>query len=94
MSLSVRLHPHDDIMQAITSLLEVYHYKALSISGAVGSVFHCWIRFANNSFLSLVEGPFEITSLVGTFDQHMQPHVHIQLANGNGDSYGGHLPSL
>lgn len=24
----------------------------------------------------------------------MQPHIHIQLANGKGDSFGGHLPSL
>jgi predicted DNA-binding protein with PD1-like motif len=46
------------------------------------------------SFLSYFEGPMEITSLSGTIDCKMQPHIHIQLANGKGESIGGHLPSL
>ena len=68
--------------------------SAFTISGAVGSVLHCHIRFANNSFLTRVDGPLEITSLTGTFDKDLNPHVHISVANGNGLTLGGHLPSL
>lgn len=75
-------------------MLSQYHYTAFSISAAVGSVNYCWLRFANNSFLTQVQGPLEITALSGTFDLKMQPHIHIQLANGKGECVGGHLPSL
>jgi predicted DNA-binding protein with PD1-like motif len=36
----------------------------------------------------------EITSLSGTIDYKLQPHIHIQLANGKGESIGGHLPAI
>lgn len=36
----------------------------------------------------------EIVSLSGTIDQNQKPHIHISLANGNGVTVGGHLPSL
>lgn len=55
---------------------------------------HCYIRFANQSYLTKVDGPLEILSLTGTFDQHLQPHVHIAVADGTGKAFGGHLPSL
>ena len=93
-TLSLRLHPNEDIMGSLTTALQQSDFKALSIATAVGSVRSCWIRFANNSYLSFVQGPFEITSLVGTIDKNLQPHIHIQLADGTGLSIGGHLPSL
>lgn len=64
------------------------------ISTAVGSVLHCHIRFANQSYLTRVSGPLEITSLTGTFDHLLRPHIHISVADGKGNSFGGHLPSL
>lgn len=93
-TISTRLHPNEDIIGRITKLLAPYQLTALSIGSAVGSVKYCWLRYANNSFLSKVEGPLEITSLSGTIDYKMQPHIHIELANGKGESIGGHLPSL
>ena len=32
--------------------------------------------------------------MVGTFDKNLEPHIHIQLTDGLGKSFGGHLPSL
>ena len=93
-SLSARLHPGTDIMSGLTRVLTPRRWSALSIASAVGSVQYCWLRLANNSFLSKIEGPMEIASLSGTFDKDLQPHLHIQLANGNGLSIGGHLPSV
>ena len=81
-------------MFSLTVLLAPYQQTALSIVSAVGSVSSCWLRFANNDYLTLVSGPLEITSLSGTLDYKMLSHLHIQLANGNGESIGGHLPSL
>lgn len=93
-SISTRLHPNQDIMSTLTKALGQYQLNALSVVSAVGSVRYCWLRFANSSVLTKVDGPLEITSLSGTFDLKMQPHIHIQLADGNGNSIGGHLPSL
>lgn len=60
----------------------------------MGSVLHCYIRFANQSYLSRVNGPLEVTSITGTFDRHLNPHLHIAVADGAGNAFGGHLPSL
>lgn len=81
-------------MSSLTKALSSDSFKALSIASAVGSVRSCWLRFANNSDLSYLQGPFEITSLTGTFDKNLKPHLHIQLCDGSGKSIGGHLPSL
>lgn len=93
-TISTRLRPNQDIIATITNMLAPQQLTALSIASAVGSVKYCWIRTANSSTLTFFQGPMEITALSGTFDIKMQPHIHIQLANGKGDSFGGHLPSL
>jgi predicted DNA-binding protein with PD1-like motif len=91
---SVRLHPNQDIMASLLSLAKSSHLKAVSIMSAVGSVLHCSLRFANNSYLTRIEGPLEIVSLSGTIDKNQMPHIHASLANQNGAVVGGHLPSL
>lgn len=89
-----RLHPRQDIMETLTGLLANREHRAISIVAATGSVLHCFIRFANISTLNRVSGPLEITSLTGTFDRNLRPHVHIAVADGKGTAFGGHLPSL
>ena len=93
-SLVGRLHPGQDIMQTLTELLTQHPHKAVTISTAVGSVRYCYIRFANQSYLSKVDGPLEVTSITGTFDRNLNPHIHIAVANTAGNAFGGHLPSL
>lgn len=93
-SYSTRLHPNQDIMSELLNRVKKYKLKAVSVVSAIGSVLHCSIRFANNSYLTRVEGPMEIVSLSGTVDEHQRPHVHISLSNGTGFTIGGHLPSL
>jgi len=52
-----RLHPGQDIMQTLTELLSHEKHNAITISSATGSVLHCHIRFANQSYLTKVSGP-------------------------------------
>jgi predicted DNA-binding protein with PD1-like motif len=70
-TVSLRLHPNYDIISSLTTSLKEHNFTALSTSSAVGSVRSCWLRFANNTILTLLNGPFEITSLVGTFDKNL-----------------------
>lgn len=63
----------------------------------MGSVLYCGIRFAGNNYISMVtkeNSTFEIVSLVGTIDYEGNPHIHISLADNEGKTIGGHLPSL
>lgn len=69
-------------------------HNAITIVSATGSVLHCHIRYANQSYLSKIDGPLEITSITGTFDKKLKPHIHIAVADGTGHAFGGHLPSL
>ena len=64
------------------------------MSTATGSVQHCHIRFGTNAFFTRVNGPLEVTSITGTFDRNLNPHIHIAVANTAGNAFGGHLPSL
>lgn len=89
-----RLHPYQDIMTTLTSLLTGLPHKAITISSATGSVLYCYIRFANQPYLTRINGTLEIFSLTGTFDRNLNPHVHIGVADRYGNAYGGHLPSL
>ncbi len=93
-TISARFHPNEDIMTTINKSLAPYQLTAVSVASAVGSVRYCYLRLANDSYLTKIDGPLQITSLSGTIDYKMQPHIHIQLANGRGESFGGHLPSL
>lgn len=93
-SYATRLHPNQDIMQTLTNLLKGHNHKAITISSATGSVLYCYIRFANQSKLARVDGPLEVTSITGTFDLNLRPHIHITVADKTGAAFGGHLPSL
>jgi predicted DNA-binding protein with PD1-like motif len=63
---------------------------AACIVTAVGSLTRVPIRYANREQATLLEGHFEVTSLVGTLSE-AGTHLHITVADGEGRTYGGHL---
>ena len=56
-TISARFHPNEDIMTVINKSLAPYQLTAISIASAVGSVRYCYLRLANNSFLTKIDGP-------------------------------------
>jgi uncharacterized protein len=56
----------------------------------VGSLSKAVLRLAGQSEATLLEGDFEIVSLVGTLSQN-GVHLHLTIADKNGVVLGGHL---
>jgi predicted DNA-binding protein with PD1-like motif len=85
-----RLHPGDDLKESLQNFVQECQITSAWIVTAVGSLTQYLIRFANQKSPSHGVGHFEILSLAGT----MGPaglHLHICLANEEGQTIGGHL---
>jgi uncharacterized protein len=88
--LAVRLLPDQDLKLSLRAIATNHSLQAGFILTAVGSLKQAKIRFANQPNSTLIEDKFEIVSLVGTLSIH-GVHLHISLADGNGQLIGGHL---
>eukprot|EP01086_Lenisia_limosa_P013992 TRINITY_DN43801_c0_g1_i1.p1 TRINITY_DN43801_c0_g1~~TRINITY_DN43801_c0_g1_i1.p1 ORF type:complete len:164 (-),score=8.72 TRINITY_DN43801_c0_g1_i1:44-535(-) len=89
-SLGIRLHPGEDLMEGIVDTVRKHGFKAAAVATCVGSLTEARIRFANQTDLTTLTGPFEIVSLTGTIGPD-GPHIHISISNGVGQTFGGHL---
>jgi predicted DNA-binding protein with PD1-like motif len=87
---ALRLKPGQDLYAEIQNFAIQGEIRAGFIATCVGSLAGAQVRFAGNSGGTPLHGPFEITSLVGTVSP-TGLHLHITLANGNGETVGGHL---
>ena len=67
-----------------------HNVAAGSIASCVGCVSQLNIRLANANHTKLIQAPFEIVSVMATLTPNHQ-HVHISVADENGDVIGGHL---
>jgi predicted DNA-binding protein with PD1-like motif len=67
-----------------------HNVAAGSIASCVGCVSQLNIRLANANHTKLIQAPFEIVSAMATLTPNHQ-HVHISVADENGDVIGGHL---
>ncbi|KAJ4460976.1 putative DNA-binding protein [Paratrimastix pyriformis] len=88
---AARFKPHEDLYQKIDDLVKTKHLHAAYIATCVGSLTQATIRFANQSDLTTLQGPFEITSLVGTLSDVGGHHIHITVCDGAGKCQGGHF---
>jgi hypothetical protein len=86
----IRLHPGDDLRQSLVSFTQQNKLQAGLILTCVGSLRRAALRLANQSGTTILEGHFEIVSLVGTLGPD-GPHVHISISDSNGVTTGGHL---
>jgi predicted DNA-binding protein with PD1-like motif len=91
----LRLHPGDDLVDSIMEFSRRHSIQAGAIVTCVGSLDRARLRYANqNDYEDLgAKGRhFEIVSLVGTLSTTSH-HLHLALANENGDVFGGHAGS-
>ena len=87
---AVRLKPGEDLRGALEAFTRQHHLRAAFIQTCVGSLNSVTIRFANQPAETLLTGPFEIVSLVGTLSED-GPHLHVSVSDGAGRTIGGHL---
>ena len=87
---ALRLRPGQDLRVELERWAREQRITAACIVTAVGSLTRASIRYANREQATLLEGHFEVTSLVGTLSE-AGSHLHITIADGDGRTYGGHL---
>jgi uncharacterized protein len=86
----IRLHPGDDLKQSLVSFTHQNKLQAGLILTCVGSLRLAALRLANQPGTTVLEGKFEIVSLVGTLGSD-GPHLHISISDSSGKTIGGHL---
>lgn len=89
-TLSLRLHPAQDLKTELDRLIDKRGIEAACILTCVGSLTVAVLRFANQETPQVLEGHFEIVSLTGVMSKHGS-HYHIAIADEEGKNYGAHL---
>ena len=85
-----RLTQGADLKLAILDYVKVNAIQAGSLLSGVGCLTQANIRLADESKSLSLEGPLEILTLSGTLTP-THVHLHISVADQNGNVYGGHL---
>ena len=85
-----RLKPGDDLRKSLDFFCKEKNIAAGTILSCVGSLDTAVLRFAGRESGTTIVGNLEIVSATGTLSQHGM-HVHIAVADANGDMAGGHL---
>ncbi|CAH6799200.1 DNA-binding protein [Vibrio chagasii] len=88
--IATRLTRGQDLKLELQKLVAKHNVAAGSIASCVGCVSQINIRLANANHTKLIQAPFEIVSVMATLTPNHQ-HVHISVADENGDVIGGHL---
>ncbi|MCM2278393.1 MAG: DNA-binding protein [Oligoflexia bacterium] len=86
-----RLTPGQDLKLEILAFIRARELHAATLLTCVGSLTRASLRLADREDASLVEGPFEIVSLVGTASAAGGAHLHLAISDGDGRTLGGHL---
>ena len=89
-SIALRLHPGQDVLVELESLVKKHEIEAACVLACVGSLTTACLRFANRPEPRELHGHFEIVSLSGLLSRHGS-HFHISLSDGQGKTYGAHL---
>ncbi len=85
-----RLTPGKDLRESIEEYAKKHNIKAGVILTCVGSLQKAVVRMADENITKEYNEKFEIVSLVGTLST-TDCHLHISIADKNGNVYGGHL---
>jgi predicted DNA-binding protein with PD1-like motif len=85
-----RLHPGDDLRSSLSDHCTKNNIEAAVLLSCVGSLTEAILRFAGRENGTRITGPLEIVSATGTLSRHGL-HLHIAVADANGDVAGGHL---
>lgn len=86
----LRLLPKQDLKHGLLDFVQVHSISAGCILTTVGSLQQASLRFAGNNSATVLTGPFEIVSLVGTLSPEGL-HLHLAIADHQGKTIGGHV---
>src|SRR4051794_26435209 len=90
---AIRIKKGGDLKQAIAAFMAAEHISAGIVVGAAGSLSKARIRMADaqntDDDIREFNGNFEIVSLMGMCTGSM--HLHISIADKDGQVIGGHL---
>lgn len=87
---AIRLPPGSDLAASLSKLVREKNWQAVAVVTCVGSLDVATVRFAEQKDAHVLEGPWEIVSLVGTLEPTGY-HLHICLSDNTGRTVGGHL---
>jgi predicted DNA-binding protein with PD1-like motif len=87
---AIRLQPGDDLKTGIQDYVLINDIQAGWVITCAGSLTQYCLRFANQGNASTKRDFYEIICLSGTLSTHGS-HLHIGVANDNGNMIGGHL---
>lgn len=86
-----RLPPGADLKSSLLAFARQHGLRAASVVTCVGSLQRAHLRFADQEEGVVLEGKYEIVSLVGTFHAEAGGHFHLSISDGQGRTVGGHL---
>ena len=86
----LRLSPGDDLKQGLQAFTESQAIAAGCVLTTVGSLQQANLRFAGQTEATMLNGRFEIVSLVGTLSPQGL-HLHLAIADSQGHMIGGHV---
>ena len=86
----LRLHPGDDLREALDAWMGAQEEQAGCVISAVGSLSVAQLRLAGAAEATTIQGDLEILSLAGTLSPD-RAHLHIAVADSRGAVIGGHL---
>jgi len=89
-TLPLRLHPGDDLRQALGAALATHRAEAAFVVCGIGSLSEARLRFAGRDELHHVSGDLEILTLSGTLGTG-GPHLHASVSDADGRVFGGHV---
>lgn len=87
---ALRLTPGQDLRVSLEEFAHGHQIQAGVILTAVGSLQQAALRFAGADAATVLPGPFEIVSLVGTLSVDGL-HLHGAIASATGETIGGHI---
>jgi uncharacterized protein len=87
---ALRLHPHQDLKAELIRFSKDHDLQAGIVLTCVGSLEKTALRMAGQDRIQTWDEKMEILSLVGTLSADGL-HLHLAVANGEGQTYGGHL---
>jgi uncharacterized protein len=85
-----RLRPNQDLKKELQRFVDEKQISAACVLTCVGSLTSVNIRYANQENYQMLNGHFEIVSLVGILSKNGS-HIHISVSDSTGRTIGGHL---
>jgi predicted DNA-binding protein with PD1-like motif len=89
-TLPIRLHPLEDLREALAAVLKEHGVEAAFVLSGIGSLSEARIRYAGVNEATLLRGDLEILTLSGSIAPD-GVHLHMTVSDARGAVIGGHV---